>query len=204
VYVCKEKAAENRDALLRTASRLFRAHGIDGVGVAQIAKEAGLTHGAVYAHFASKEALAAAALSYGFAGNMLQTREWIGDRLPTFEDLVGVYTSPKNLSRLDAGCPMAASACEVARKTCEVSESFSCAFNELAALLEATLESSIPVPDRRRLAIAAAAAEIGALAVARAVTKANAALADEILEATRETLAAAHHMASSERGEPAL
>ena len=72
--VSKKQAAENREALLQAANRLFRQRGIDGVGVAEIADEAGLTHGALYAHFPSKEALAAEAFSHGFAGNLANTK----------------------------------------------------------------------------------------------------------------------------------
>jgi TetR/AcrR family transcriptional repressor of nem operon len=55
--ISKEKAAENRSSLVRAASRLIRERGIDDVGVADISKAAGLTHGALYAHFRSKEEL---------------------------------------------------------------------------------------------------------------------------------------------------
>src|SRR3979409_283203 len=64
--VTKEKAAENRAALVQAAGRLFRERGIDGVGVAEISKKAGLTHGALYAQFPSKEALAAEAFASAF------------------------------------------------------------------------------------------------------------------------------------------
>ena len=63
--VSKKKVAENRDALVRAAGRLFRERGIDGVGIAEICQQAGLTHGALYAQFPSKEALAAEALADG-------------------------------------------------------------------------------------------------------------------------------------------
>src|SRR3954453_11451892 len=53
------RRAETHQRILDAAGRLFRAHGIDGVGVDAVMKEAGLTHGGFYAHFASKEALAA-------------------------------------------------------------------------------------------------------------------------------------------------
>ena len=53
--VTKEKSAENRAALVETAARLFRERGIDGVGVAEISKAAGLTHGALYGQFPSKD-----------------------------------------------------------------------------------------------------------------------------------------------------
>ena len=94
--------------------------------------------------------------------------------------------------RLGTGCPMAASASEVGRQGCSVSASFTRAFNEQFALLEDSLEDSIPAAQRRRLAIAAVAAEIGAIAVSRAIAKTDAAHADEVLQAVRETLGAAH------------
>jgi TetR/AcrR family transcriptional repressor of nem operon len=190
--VSKEKAAENRDALLEAASRLFRVRGIDGVGVADIAKEAGLTHGALYAHFKSKDELAAAAFSYGFAGNMAATREWAAGRRMSFQDYLDGYLSAFMRDQLATGCPMAASASEVGRHDYAVSESFTRAFEEWAALLEDALEKEIPIAQRRRLAIAAAAAEIGGIAVSRAVAKADPALADEVLEAVRATFATAH------------
>ena len=61
--VSKEQVAQNREALIQAAARMFREHGIDGVGVAEICKRAGLTHGALYAQFASKNALAAEAFA---------------------------------------------------------------------------------------------------------------------------------------------
>ena len=63
--VSKEQAAQNRAKLIETAARLMRERGIDGVGVAEIGKAAGLTHGALYAHFPSNDALAAEALAFG-------------------------------------------------------------------------------------------------------------------------------------------
>src|SRR5580700_3195856 len=67
--VTKEKSAENRAALVETAARLFRERGIDGVGVAEISKAAGLTHGALYGQFPSKQALVAEALAHGLASS---------------------------------------------------------------------------------------------------------------------------------------
>jgi TetR/AcrR family transcriptional repressor of nem operon len=67
VFVSREQTALNRGSLLQAASRLFREKGIDGVGVAEIAKEAGLTHGALYKHFPSKDVLAAEAFSHAVA-----------------------------------------------------------------------------------------------------------------------------------------
>ena len=61
--VTREQAAANRERVLDAASTLFRKHGFDGVGVADIMKAAGLTHGGFYGQFASKEDLAAEAFA---------------------------------------------------------------------------------------------------------------------------------------------
>jgi TetR/AcrR family transcriptional regulator, transcriptional repressor for nem operon len=53
--VSREKAAENRERIVDTASRLFREKGFDGVGLDAIMKDAGLTHGGFYGHFGSKD-----------------------------------------------------------------------------------------------------------------------------------------------------
>jgi len=198
--VSREKAAENRDALLKAASRLFRSQGIDGVGVAEIAREAGLTHGALYAHFPSKEALAAEAFAHGFEGNMAAIREWAGDRRPSFRDYLDSYLSTAMRDRVETGCPMAASASEIGRQGSAVSTSFTRAFEEMVTMLESALEETIPPSRRRRLALAAVAAEIGALAVSRAVAKTDAALSDEVLQAMRETIGAAHEAETAATG----
>lgn len=196
--VSKEKAAENRVALLQAASRLFRKRGIDGVGVADIAKEAGLTHGALYAHFPSKDALVAEALLYGFQGNMAAMRERAGDRCPSFQEHIERLLSPSMRDKVETGCPMAASASEIGRQDCAVSASFTRAFEDMVAMLESSLEDTIPASRKRHLAVAAIAAEIGAMAVSRAVVKTDATLADEVLQAVRETVGTAHDVEIAE------
>lgn len=190
--VSKQKAAENRIALLQAANRLFRLNGIDGVGVADIAKEAGLTHGGLYAHFKSKEELAAEAFKYGFEGNMARTRA--AERHPKFEDYVEGLLSTRMRDDVEQGCPMAASASEIGRQGNAVSISFTDAFKQQVALLDASLEKSISAAERRRLALAAVAAEIGGVAVSRAVAKADPKLADEVLRAVRKVLEAVHDL----------
>src|ERR1044071_923071 len=65
--VSRQEAAENRERIVEAASRLFRDKGLDGVGVDAIMREAGLTHGGFYGHFASKDALAAEAVEQALA-----------------------------------------------------------------------------------------------------------------------------------------
>jgi TetR/AcrR family transcriptional regulator, transcriptional repressor for nem operon len=192
--VSNKQAAENRGALLQAANRLFRKRGIDGIGVAEIAKEARLTHGALYAHFPSKEALAAEAFSHGFAGNMANTKARARERDRSFEEHLGGLISTHMRDDWETGCPMAASASEIGRHGRAISASFTQAFEQLAAMIDASLKDAIPLTKRRRLAIAAVAAEIGAIAASRAVAKTDPALADEVLEAVRETVGAAYEI----------
>ena len=93
---------------------------------------------------------------------------------------------------------MTASASEIGRQGKDASARFVGAFEEIVAMLEESL-AEIPAAKRRRVAVAAAAAEIGAIAVSRAVAKADSELADEVLEATRKTLAGACKVETSGR-----
>ena len=62
--VTKEKAAENHERILKTASQLIRERGIAGAGVDALAEAAGMTYGSLYSQFGSKERLAAGAVSH--------------------------------------------------------------------------------------------------------------------------------------------
>src|ERR1700751_3651450 len=105
--VSKEKAAQNRAALVATASRLFRERGIDGVGVAEIGKAAGLTHGALYPHFTSKEALAAEALAHGVERGHRRMIEPRDGRVPILTELLDGYLSEDKRDDVINGCAMA-------------------------------------------------------------------------------------------------
>lgn len=189
--VSKEKATENREAILKAASRLFRERGIDGVGVAEIAKEAGLTHGALYAHFSSKDKLAAEAFSCGFKGNMAAIQKWAGNRGRTFEEYLDAMFSTRQRDNLASGCPMTASASGIARHGDAVAASFASAFEEMVEVLEKTLNSEVPATQRRPLAVSALAAQIGAIAVARAVANVDSSLSQEVLRSVRDMVKAA-------------
>jgi TetR/AcrR family transcriptional regulator, transcriptional repressor for nem operon len=182
--VSKEKAETNRASLLQAAGRLFREKGFDGVGVAEVAKEAGLTHGALYAHFPSKDALAAEAFSDGIAHRIasMRQRKW------TFEEYLEAMFSTEHRDNLADGCPMTASASEISRQGTAVATSFARAFEETVAVLEESMESEMPASQKRYLAVAALTAQIGAMAVARAVAKVDASLSKEVLQTVRETV----------------
>lgn len=68
--ITKEDKARNRQNILEAASRMFRSQGIDAVGIAELMKEAGLTHGGFYNHFASKNDLAVEVCGASYAASL--------------------------------------------------------------------------------------------------------------------------------------
>ncbi|MEI5999486.1 TetR/AcrR family transcriptional regulator [Paraburkholderia bengalensis] len=183
--VSKEKAAQNRTALVETAARLFRERGIDGVGVAEIGKAAGLTHGALYAHFPSKEALAAEALAHGLQISHERMTTPHDGHLPSLSELLDSYLSEEKRDDVANGCAMAASASEVGRQDETISARYSEGFELMAAVFEKHLAAHKVKGDHRQKAVAIASALIGAIATSRAVLKAQPELANEILRAAR-------------------
>ena len=188
--VTKEKAAENRAALVQAAGRLFRERGIDGVGVAEISKKAGLTHGALYAQFPSKEALAAEAFASVMNGKLEEMTVDRDGRPATLTDYLDRYLSFDHRDNLATGCPMSASASEVARQDKVVCERFTEGFEQLVALMERRLGASSVKAENRQRALAMMAAMIGGVAASRAVEKADPKLSNEILRAVRRVVGA--------------
>ena len=186
--VTKEKSAENRAALVETASRLFRERGIDGVGVAEISKAAGLTHGALYGQFPSKQALVAEALAHGLAANQAYMTAPSPHGAPTLSDQLDRYLSPYHRDHLADGCAMAASASEIGRQDEAVSARLAVGFEQMAGLVQTALEATTPTADARARALTIAAAMIGGVAMARATAKSRPDLSDEILTAVRSVL----------------
>jgi TetR/AcrR family transcriptional repressor of nem operon len=182
--VSKEQAETNRTSLLEAAGRLFREKGFDGVGVAEVAKEAGLTHGALYAHFPSKDALAAEAFSDGIAQRVASMRR----RKRTFDQYLDLMFSTESRDNLADGCPMTASASEIVRQGDAVATSFAHAFEDTVAVLQESIEGEMTASQRRHLAVSALAAQIGAIAVARAVARVDAPLSKEVLRSVRQTV----------------
>jgi TetR/AcrR family transcriptional repressor of nem operon len=183
--VTKEKAAENRAALVQAAGRLFRERGIDGVGVAEISKQAGLTHGALYAQFPSKEALAAEAFTSGLQPGFEQMAADRDGRPATLADFLDHYLSSDHRDNLATGCPMSASASEVARQDKVVCERFTEGFEQFVAVMERGLGASPVKAENRQRALAMIASMIGGVAASRAVAKTDPKLSNEILRAVR-------------------
>lgn len=196
--VTREKSAEHRAALVDTAARLFRERGVDGVGVAEISKAAGLTHGALYGQFPSKQALVAEALAHGMAASQAYMTAPKPHGAPTLADQLDRYLTPYHRDNLAAGCAMAASASEIARQDEAVSARLAEGFEAMVRSVQAALQPAGLSADDRARALTLTAAMIGALAMARAVAKSRPDLSDEIMTAARRVLAEV----GGEGGEP--
>lgn len=185
--VTKERAAENRRRLVRSAGKLFRQHGIDGIGMSDIGKAAGLTHGALYARFRSKQALVAEALSEGTR----LTTELMKSACAAHPSIGAYLDFSLNRAHRDdlaGGCPLTASGSEIARQKKPVSRAFAEGFENYTSAVQEVLADDDDFATKRERAIAIAAAEIGTLIVARAVMKSDPTYSDEILAAGRRVL----------------
>lgn len=182
--ITAEQASENRRRVIEAASRLFREHGFDGVGVADIMKAAGFTHGGFYNHFASKEALAAAALEHAFAEMADQRARSAG-----FEAMTADYLSELHRRARGRGCPAAALAGDAPRQPAAVREAFARGTEAMVEAFSQALPATVQDADRRARAVELLCRMTGALALARAVPEGDP-LADELLATARAACAA--------------
>jgi TetR/AcrR family transcriptional repressor of nem operon len=184
--ISKEKAADNRAALIRAASKLFRERGIDGVGVAEISKEAGLTHGALYAHFRSKEELALEALSYGLDQANSRMYSSTVDGMPDLGRFLDRYLSLEARDDFGNRCAMAASASEIGRQDKAISARFAEGYMVMVRAFERQIAQNDPGSDALARAMVVVSTMIGSLAVARGTAKGNPAVSEQVLQATRQ------------------
>jgi len=115
VRVTREQAAANREKILEVAGTLFRERGYDGIGVADIMKHAGLTHGGFYGHFPSKDDLAAE-----INPRVLGLDGWLerltGRANPSLTDVVRKYLTRRHRDDAGHGCLVAALGSDVVRQ----------------------------------------------------------------------------------------
>ncbi len=186
--ISKEKSAENRASLVRAASKLIRERGIDGVGVAEISKEAGLTHGALDAHFRSKEELALAALSFGLEEARARLEEHGREGMPGLARFVDHFLSAGCRDDYAGAGPISASASEIGRQDQAISLRFSEGYLEMVRAFERVLETARPGDDAHDRALTLVATLVGAQAVARGAAKGDPALSERVLSAARKVI----------------
>jgi len=173
--ITKEKKQENHDRIVAIAAKMFRERGFDGVGVADLMEQAGLTHGGFYNHFASKEALIAEASAKGF----VETSE----RYAGYDvgDVIDAYISRTHRDARGQGCAAAALSGEAARLPQDTRAVFGEGISGLVAALQGSLGDR---PEARARAISLLAQAVGAVVLSRACPDTSP-LADEILDTCR-------------------
>jgi TetR/AcrR family transcriptional repressor of nem operon len=181
--VTREQAKLNRERVVDTAARQFRERGFEGVGVADLMKSAGLTHGGFYAQFDSKEHLMVEACERALEESEHRWRELL-ERAPKkrLSVIASSYLSGKHRDNPGGGCVIAALSMDAARQGPPVRAVFTEAAKRFLGLLGQVVPGRSP-RSRRREALASFAAMVGAVVLARTVSAAS--LSEEILEAVR-------------------
>lgn len=184
--VSREQATENRERIVQVAAKLFRERGFDGIGVADLMKAAGLTHGGFYGHFASKECLAAEACSRALDAS-LQKWSSEAEKAPdeAFSKIINNYLSEAHRDGPGTGCLIAALGSDVGRQASPirrvVTEGIHALVGQLMRLVPGKSKSA-----RRRQALSDFAAMVGAVIIARAVDDPE--LSKDALEAVASSL----------------
>jgi AcrR family transcriptional regulator len=178
----------SHERIVAAAARAIRRGGFQGVGVADIMKEAGLTHGGFYAHFSSRDALLAEALERAGQDTAARTRDDRATRqsrgASPLRALVEGYLSDRHLGDIETGCPVAALASEMPRQTPEVREAAAQRVRAMVAALRRALPKDAPADSGPAIA----SQLVGALQLARALG--DNAQGQAFLKASRRSLLA--------------
>jgi len=180
----------SHERIVQAASRAIRRSGYNGTGVADIMKEAGLTHGAFYAHFASREAMLAEAADRAGAEANALAASIIGS-VPSdqaLRALMQVYLSKEHLEGIETGCPNSALGSEMPRQSPEVRAAATRRIKEMVDLV-ARQFPDWGQPSAHERALVGVATMVGTLVMARAVD--DAALSNAWCKATLKSLAPA-------------
>jgi TetR/AcrR family transcriptional regulator, transcriptional repressor for nem operon len=187
--VSKEQAEQNRDALLDAASRLYRQHGFEGVGVAQIAREAGLTHGSLYGHFESKDHFAAEACEHAFINGLNKLKRVSPGDESALIAYFKAYLSERHRDTPNDGCPIAALGAEAARKDGPIGETMTHGVENYVKLFgERYSAAGGSASASRDQAITTLAMMVGGLTLSRATSPSNPRLSKQILAAVLDAV----------------
>ena len=205
--VSREKAAENRRAIVAAATQLFRERGVDAVGLSELMKQAGFTQGGFYNHFESKAALVAevlaSAMVEGVAGLAKSTRAPVDESTTALRRYISWYLSQAHRDNIDHGCPVAGFAGDAPRLGAGAQSHFAGGLDDQITILAGLIAESGSFStsgERRTLrerAISLHCEMVGALVLSRSVAQAAPALSNEILEnVQRDVLASLNDRSS--------
>lgn len=185
--VAKEASHER---IVAVAARAIRRTGYDGTGVADIMKQAGLTHGAFYAHFPSREAMLAEAANRACAESAAAVANVVATVPPeqALASLLRAYLSREHLDNVESGCPLAALGSETSRQAPEVRRATT---EHVKAMIDLVARQSPDwgQPGAHERALLTVSAMVGTLLLARAVDEP--AVSNSLCEAALKYLAPA-------------
>jgi TetR/AcrR family transcriptional regulator, transcriptional repressor for nem operon len=205
--VSREKAAENRRAIVAAATQLFREHGVEAVGLNELMKHAGFTQGGFYNHFESKAALVAevlaSAMVEGAAEFAKNARAPVDESTTALRRYISYYLSRAHRDNIDHGCPVAGFAGDAPRLGAGAQSHFVGGLDDQITILAGLIAESgsfATSGERRTLrerAISLHCEMVGALVLSRSVAQAAPALSNEILEnVQRDVLASLNDRSS--------
>jgi TetR/AcrR family transcriptional repressor of nem operon len=162
--------AETHERIVETAARAIRAQGYAGASVADVMKQAGLTHGGFYAHFASRDAMVEEAIDRAADDGRARLHA-VAERAEPGQALAAVvasYLSDRHVEHPESGCTLAALGSETARQAPALRRIATRQVRGLVSLLARQLPGG-DTPDNQDCALAAVCGMVGALSLARAV-----------------------------------
>jgi TetR/AcrR family transcriptional repressor of nem operon len=181
----REHKQETHARIVRKASVRLREKGAHGVGVADLMKEAGLTHGGFYAHFDSRDALVIEAFVYAVDRSLAHWRK-VTDEMPPDRRLATIidgYLSPSHRDDPGHGCAITSLGPEIARESPKTRKAFAAKMEQLVDLI-ADQMPDLPRKAARKQAAATFATMMGTLVLSRIAGGGE--FSDEILQAGRE------------------
>jgi TetR/AcrR family transcriptional repressor of nem operon len=185
----KEHKQETHARIVRKASVRLREKGAHGIGVADLMKEAGLTHGGFYAHFDSRDALVIEAFSYAMDLSTERWRTMAGQTPPEkrFAAIVENYLSTLHRDDPGHGCAITALGPDIARESARTRKAFAVKLDEMIEMMADQLPE-LPRKAARARAIAALSTMAGAIVLSRVAGTGE--FSEEILGAGREAVLA--------------
>jgi TetR/AcrR family transcriptional regulator, transcriptional repressor for nem operon len=158
------------ERIVETAARVIRRSGYDGTGVAEIMKEAGLTHGGFYAHFDSRDGMLAEAADRAGADTVAFLTRVAAEVAPkkALEAMLRTYLSKEHVESAETGCAVAALGSEMPRQPAKVRRAATRRIKEMIDLV-ARQSPDWGQPGAHERALVTVATALGALVLARAV-----------------------------------
>ncbi len=189
----REQAAQNRQAIIIAAGKLFRERGVDDVGLVELSRAAGFTQGGFYNHFKSKDDLVAAvveqAMDVGGAAFAAAIKGALAKGRDPLQEQIDWYLSENHRADIDAGCPLSGFMGDIRRLGESARTAYVAGLSENLCRFEGIVEGDEgDLGEKRARAIALFSQMAGALLLSRAVVDTDPRLADEILQSARHHL----------------